>query len=415
MRILFVAMANSIHTSRWIHQLANQGWDIHLFPVEDFPPCVMPGSITLHDLMYHPIHKTLNRKALSDMAGGVKLQGIYWKHLQKFWDMPVSRRLALRVVRRLRPQWQDRVWRLAETIRTLKPDLIHSLETQHGSYLVQQAKVLYGANFPPWAISIWGSDLYLFGQFDEHQERVRNVLASCNYLFCDCNRDIEIAHRMGFSGEVMPVFPVAGGHDIPAMRRFRQPGKTSERSVIVLKGYQHWAGRALVGLRALELCADLLQGYRIVIFYALYEVKIAADLLSERIGVPISAFPYMALDEVLQLQGKARLSIGLSISDGISTSFLEAMIMGSFPIQSNPGCANEWADDGQGALFVPPEDPHKIAEAIRRVLTDDSLVDRGAAINDQTVETRLDLSVMQTQVVRVYEHIRAQIEQKQRV
>ncbi|MBC8389929.1 MAG: hypothetical protein H8E13_18030 [Actinobacteria bacterium] len=36
MRILIVAMAGSIHTARWIRQINDQGWDIHLFPTDSF-------------------------------------------------------------------------------------------------------------------------------------------------------------------------------------------------------------------------------------------------------------------------------------------------------------------------------------------------------------------------------------------
>ena len=50
MRVLFVAMANSIHTARWVDQLAGQGWDLHLFPSTDSWIEVHPelGNVTLH-------------------------------------------------------------------------------------------------------------------------------------------------------------------------------------------------------------------------------------------------------------------------------------------------------------------------------------------------------------------------------
>ncbi|MBW1897870.1 MAG: glycosyl transferase family 1, partial [Deltaproteobacteria bacterium] len=103
----------------------------------------------------------------------------------------------------------------------------------------------------------------------------------------------------------------------------------------MLKGYQGWAGRALVGLRALERCADILAGYEIVIYSASKEVLIAAELFSKSTGVQTTIIPEgTPHHEVLKLHGKARISIGLSISDAISTSLLEAVVMGSFPIQS---------------------------------------------------------------------------------
>jgi hypothetical protein len=32
MRILFVAMPESIHAARWISQITDQGWEVYLFP-----------------------------------------------------------------------------------------------------------------------------------------------------------------------------------------------------------------------------------------------------------------------------------------------------------------------------------------------------------------------------------------------
>jgi hypothetical protein len=31
MRVLFVAMPSSVHVARWINQVSDKGWDIHLF------------------------------------------------------------------------------------------------------------------------------------------------------------------------------------------------------------------------------------------------------------------------------------------------------------------------------------------------------------------------------------------------
>jgi glycosyltransferase involved in cell wall biosynthesis len=148
-----------------------------------------------------------------------------------------------------------------------------------------------------------------------------------------------------------------------------------------LKGYQGWAGRALVGLRAIELCADRLHGYRVAIYLANNEVRMAAELVSRETGIPIDIVPQSSHDDILALHGRSRISIGLSISDAISTSLLEAMTMGSFPIQTNTSCAAEWLTDGEGGILVPPNDPEPIADAIRRGLGDDELVDHAAELN----------------------------------
>jgi glycosyltransferase involved in cell wall biosynthesis len=178
--------------------------------------------------------------------------------------------------------------------------------------------------------------------------------------------------------------------------------------VLALKGYQHWAGRALVGLRAIELCADTLKGYRVAVYSSAPEVRIAAELASKATGIPIDCVPLGTHEDVLRLHGRARVSIGLSISDALSTSALEAMMMGSFPIQSNTSCINELLQDGETVILVPPNDPEPIAAAIQRAVTDDALVDRAADINTRVTAEHLDQSVVRPQVIAMYEKIGAQ-------
>jgi glycosyltransferase involved in cell wall biosynthesis len=107
----------------------------------------------------------------------------------------------------------------------------------------------------------------------------------------------------------------------------------------------------------------------------------------------------------MELQSKARISIGLSISDGISTSLLEAMAMGSFPIQSYTACANEWIEDQISGFIVPPEDPEIIEQAIRKALADDNLVDSAAEANYLTIAQKADYKILQQTTIDTYSKI----------
>src|SRR5262249_13105764 len=161
----------------------------------------------------------------------------------------------------------------------------------------------------------------------------------CDFYSCECHRDVELARRFGFRGTVLPVYPVSGGFDLDYVTGLRTPGPTSKRRLIVLKGYQHFAGRALTGLAALRMCAADLHGFRVAIYKAVPEVEMAAELFTHDTGIPVDIVPPCSHDDMLRLFGRARAYVGLSISDGISTSLLEAMAMGAFPIQSFTACA----------------------------------------------------------------------------
>jgi glycosyltransferase involved in cell wall biosynthesis len=108
---------------------------------------------------------------------------------------------------------------------------------------------------------------------------------------------------------------------------------------------------------------------------------------------------------MLRLYGYARIYLGLSISDAISQSMLEAIVMGAFPIQSCTACTDEWIVDGENGLVVPPEDPQIVAAALRRALTDDALVDGAADHNSRLAADRLDAKFIQPKAVALYERV----------
>jgi hypothetical protein len=62
----------------------------------------------------------------------------------------------------------------------------------------------------------------------------------------------------------------------------------------------------------------------------------------------------------------SQIYIGASVSDGISTSFLEALVLGAYPIQTNTSCGNEWVEKGFHAHLVEPSQ-NAIFEALMSI------------------------------------------------
>jgi len=390
-RILLVAMAQSIHVVRWISQFQNEDVEIHLFS---------SGGWKLHSELKGVIfHFPLSPFAISVTNNKPNKFKLLLQRVYRVLDF-----FRRRLLERFSPYFLSK--RLINVIHKVNPDFVHSLEIQAAGYLVLDAKSQFTGNFPPWLVTNWGSDIYLFGRLQEHNERLRDVLANCNYYSCECERDINLAKKFGFNGQVMPVFTNTGGFDLSKLIIERAKVPTSSRKVILLKGYQNWAGRALVGLRALERCIDLLGGYEIYIYSASPDLELAAKLFEEAHGVSIKIIPdNTSHKDMLSLHANARVSIGLSISDGVSTSFLEAIVMGSFPIQSCTACANEWIEHGVGGMIVPPEDPDIVEINIRKALTDDKLVDKAAEYNWKVIEQKLCKEMVRINAVSIYQSI----------
>jgi len=185
-KLLVVAMSESIHTSRWINQVADQGWKIHLFPSVD--------NGNLHPEMknitvYHSIYACQKEKDIS-----VKLRG-----LPLFYN-PFAI-LARKTLSKFFPIY--RAVQLGRLIDRIKPDIIHSLEIQHAGYLLFESRKFAKNQFPVSIVTNWGSDIYLFGQLAEHEPKIRAVLESSDYYSCECNMGLREKYCLHFQTRVV--------------------------------------------------------------------------------------------------------------------------------------------------------------------------------------------------------------------
>jgi hypothetical protein len=389
MRLLLIALADSVHIARWVSQLRGWGWDLHLFPAV-WPCTVHPDlrDVTLHGVgLWRP----------AGLDPSVRVAGL--------WPWRRGAYAAARFAARFTAGPAARAAALARTIRRLKPDLVHSIEMQRAAYLTLEARELHGAGFPPWIYSCWGNDIYHFRHSPAHVPRIRAVLAACDFLTADCRRDGALAREWGFRGEDLGVFPGPGGFDLDGMLRLRAPPPVAARRVVAVKGYQseEWGGRALAALQAVHRCADALRGHEVVVHSTTESVRSVAQHMRAVTGLDIRVLERGPHEAIVSLLGRARVSVGLSVSDGIPNTMLEAMAMGAFPVQSDTGSTAEWIDHGVNGLLVPPEDSAATEAALRRALADDALVDAAAVENARRTRARIDKAVVVPRVRAMYE------------
>ncbi|MGG7033611.1 MAG: glycosyltransferase [Flavobacterium sp.] len=88
-------------------------------------------------------------------------------------------------------------------------------------------------------------------------------------------------------------------------------------------------------------------------------------------------------------------------------TLLEAIVMGAFPIQSNPGGATaEIITDGEnGFLIQQPEDIEEIKQNIVKAITDIALIKSTSTLNDVIVQEKLDYSVNKKKLLAIYKSI----------
>jgi len=370
--ILLVCMFDSIHSARWLAQLEDQSINFLLFPSSP----------------HRRVHPELERLLSGSGAASFRL-------------VPGARYFAL-------PIWAldkfaDNFFRgsiLRAAIRNFQPSVIHALELQNAGYVSLRAlshKKTPGLKF---MVTNWGSDIFWFQRFPKHKEKLQKLLQIADVYSAECERDVVLARNLGFTGHAMPVIPNAGGF---SEADFAIPRLASaERKTIALKGYHGWVGKAKVSLEAVREMSEELQGYKIIVYSANRSVLKLARQVSRQTGLEIQAFSKGAMShkQVLEMFARSKIYVGLSESDGISTSMLEAMAMGAIPVQTSTACCDEWFVDSGVAVheITVPAVKNAIREGLK--LAEDPA---NAEKNLETIRTRASAEMVEKIALTFYD------------
>jgi glycosyltransferase involved in cell wall biosynthesis len=232
----------------------------------------------------------------------------------------------------------------------------------------------------------YGSDIFWYQSYPKHLKKIKRLLELADGFSSECRRDELLAIRYGFQGIFLPRIPAFGSISIS-----KPDSNRSFRKSIAVKGYQNKWGQAVMSLRALERVASQLNGMTVEIFSAEGATLRAAKKLRETTGISVIIYRKHELTnmQVLELFSRSQIFIGLSKSDGISASMIEAMSQGAIPIQSITSCCDEWLDNGVGGYLVRYDDLDQIAAAIEDVFHDKSFQISAAQHNYDSLMSKL--------------------------
>lgn len=357
-RILIVAMLDSVHTFRWLSQFKDSDIDFVIFPSKK------------HKVIHEGTLQLLNSTG-STTYQLARFRN--WARCHGYLDFLIYIVFA-RVLMR-----DFRLLALLKLARTNQYDYVHALEIQGAGYLVDSMKRAGDFQFPT-ILTNWGSDIYFYQNLPSHKDRITSALHSADYYSAECGRDYSLARDLGFTGIELPCIPNAGGF---ATTDQLPSEKTSMRMNVVAKAYGGEFGRGDLIIDALRNVFKLIPGYTAF----LYSVT---DDLIERVELLIKEFPRrisyssrkdpLTRDEMKNLFQQSRVYVGASRSDGISTSFLEALNYGCYPIQTDTSCAGDWKELGALASIV-SQDVFEIQSTLILALSDDELVDKAQITN----------------------------------
>lgn len=338
-KILIIGMFDSIHLARWISQFESEKIDFILFPSKKF-------KYVNHDLL-----KLMSSKKIANYKFAKPYFVFKYIGFLDYFFSLILNRIGLNLKFIL----------LKNIILKNSFNYIHAIELQGAAYLYDLLPQ-HIQNRSPLIVTNYGSDTQYFQNIPDHWVKIKSVLSKADFYSAECQRDYESALKLGFAGKLLPCIPNAGGFKKDVFELNLVP--SSERDLIVAKCYGGMFGLGSLIIDALT-----------IFLHSNYKVKAilhsVTDDLLERCKSLQREYPDRIVfhtvrekiprNEILNYLSKSRIYIGASKSDGISTSFLEALCLGAYPIQTNTSCASEWTDLGFFGSIISPSSSEILA------------------------------------------------------
>lgn len=370
-----VAIPNH-HFFQWVNQLETSGFEVFWFDISD---------------------------------GGSRSKKIDWvkqfKGWKLKWDYPF--RVAIKkhvpvlhkAIQKINTNNSTKTFN--NILKEVQPDIIHCFEMQLSGLPILP---IISKNNIPVIYSSWGSDLFNYKKLGISENSATSFLNRADYLITDCKRDFANATKLGFKNVFLGVFPGNGGLQID----INKITSTVDRTVLLIKGYNDGVGQAIKVLKAIELIKlEMLNSYQIIVYSADNSVidYIKSSVKLNNLNIIIhSRYKFIKNNVLLELMGKSVLHIANSTSDGMPNALLEAMAMGSFPIQSNPGRVTEEVitHNKNGFLIKNPLDELEIQNHIEKAIKAKDLRLISQEYNVNYMEKNYNRSKLQSKIEQLY-------------
>jgi glycosyltransferase involved in cell wall biosynthesis len=373
-----VAIPNH-HFFQWVNQLKDSEYEVFWFDVTD---------------------------------GGPKSDKIAWvnqiKGWKLRWDFPfrssIKRRFPKLYKYIQKVNERDVVKVFNRYLKAINPDLVHCFEMQLAGLPILP---IMNSNTLPFIYSSWGSDVFYSQELGVSKQQLQRFYNRIDYLITDCKRDYNIIIDNGFKSKFLGVFPGNGGLTIDQ----NNIQTISNRNIILIKGYNDGVGKASEVIKALELLPkSLIQKYEIVIYSADQSVDNQikkSKILSDLDIVIYLRHNFLQNEILLEIMGRSCIHIANSISDGMPNALLEAMGMGAFPIQSNPGNVSEEiiVDGMNGYLINNPLDENEISNIVQKALNNVVMREEAQNYNIKFIQENYNRTTLQPRIINLYESI----------
>lgn len=372
-KILVVCMLDSVHTARWLNQFQNSKISFHLFP----------------STPHRKIHSDIKKLTTSEFSN---------ERFKVHYGYSILPILTWAIDLVLKNKFRG--YLITRLLEKFEIDVVHVMELNHAGFITYSSKSFRESSTIYKVATVWGSDIFWFGQFEGQRKKLGKLLPKIDLLISECKRDENLSRNLGFNGKFFNSPALFGFPESELNAQFLLPSK---RNLILVKGYESFAGRASMALDALVALESNLNDFEIHVYSTTWKTRKLIKKIRRTSNLKIVYYKKKQLtsNQMVELFRRSRFHLGVSLSDGVPASLLEAMISGCFPIQTDTSCAEQWIENDKSGILVEPK-VEKIKDAITKALRDDQLVDQAAIINQKLAREKLNQDYVASNLSEIY-------------
>lgn len=354
MKICYVGGAKSIHFQRWIKWIVNAGHDVHV--------------ITDHPTKIHNVKIYLLKQ---------KKEGGYIGFISK---MMQTKKL----------------------VNKINPDILHA------HYAFGYGTFGAYANFHPYVLTAWGSDILVDTSSFSKKFFVKYALKKADLITCDAQHLKERMIKLGTAGKKINI--IYFGTD--SVKFSPQKKDKSIRDKLGLNNSPVVISLRLLKpiynleslINAIPLVLQQIPQAKFIIAGNGHEEKMLKDLASSLKVLDsirfVGSIPNAELPNYLNASD---VYVSTSLSDaGLAASTAEAMACELPVIVTDFGANAEWVKDGENGFVVPLKDPITLAEKIIILLQDKDLRKKFGKNGRQVIKERLDYNTEMNKMEKIY-------------
>lgn len=390
MRLLFVADGRSPIALNWMAYFIDRKDEVHLVTTFECAPDLGFASVN-----FVPVAFSQAKKNQPLEYSGNRREGLIWS--SSFVKLRTSVRGILFPL-----TIPSAVNQLRKLIGEIQPDLVHALRIPFEGIVAAYA--LQETTKPPLIISVWGNDFTLHAEATPWMKRyTERALARTDGLHTDCNRDLQLAYRLGY-GKASPTIVVPGNGGIQTDLFYPPADDSISRSNTVInpRGVRSYI-RNDTFFAAIPHVLVRLPQTKFICLGMEGEMEVQKWIDRFAIGSAVELHPNVPRAEMAELFRSAAITVSPSIHDGTPNTLLEAMACGCYPIAGDLESIREWIEPGINGTLLDPADPIVLANAVVNALQNFELRKKSAEYNQELISERAEYRSAMARALKFYQ------------